>query len=453
MKPQKREEVIQSDLFRSRLENIINMNHALVKLSQTIDWNFLESKVSPLYALKGRPGLSIRLMSGLHILKQMYNLSDEGVCERWEHDPYFQHFCGEHYFQHRFPIERSSMTHFRKRVGEAFFITLLQESLHSAYQLGALKTKQVKRVVADTTVQPKAVTFPTDAKLRYQAIVALSCLSKKWGLHLRQSYLRVAKKALVASGRYRHAKQMKRAKKVEKKLPIFLGRLLRDIQRKLQTAESLKPHFKIALEKASQIHTQKKTDSAKIYSWHAPEVECISKGKAHKPYEFGCKVSIITNVNPAPAGHFVLHAAALHERPFDGHTLTPMLTEMQHQTGVECERVYVDRGYRGHKYPKKSRVFISGQKRGITATIKRELKRRSAVEPVIGHLKNEGRLGRNYLLGRQGDKINALMVAAGYNFKLLLRWLRFLLSFIFTAFIQPALFKNCFRLHNNFLSP
>jgi transposase, IS5 family len=303
--------------------------------------------------------------------------------------------------------------------------------------------------VVDTTVQPKAVAFPTDAKLRYQAIVALAGLSKKWGLVLRQSYVRVAKKALVASGRYRHAKQMKRAKKAEKKLHIFLGRLLRDIERKLQTAKAIKSYFKKALEKGSQIYRQKKTDSNKIYSWHAPEVECISKGKAHKPYEFGCKVSITTNVNPAPAGHFVLHAAALHQRPFDGHTLTPMLTQMQEQTGIEFERAYVDKGYRGHKHPQKNRVFISGQKRGITTTIKRELKRRSAVEPLIGHLKNEGRLGRNYLLGVQGDKINTLIAAAGYNFKLILRWLKLLLPFIFTFFRQLFLPKDALKIYFN----
>jgi IS5 family transposase len=431
MRPQKTEEVRQEDQFRSRLSNIINMRHALVKLSQSIDWEFLESKTLSFYAEKGRPGLAIRLIVGLHILKQMYNLSDEGVCDRWEHDPYFQYFTGESYFQHRFPIERSSMTYFRKRVGEEFFTGLLQESLHTAHKLGALETKQIKRVVTDTTVQEKAITFPTDAKLRYRAILGLANLSKEKGLLLRQSYVRVSKKAVVSSCRYRHAKQMKRAKKVEKKLLIYLGRIIRDIERKLEKTPLLKPCFKATLEKAHQIYTQKKTDTDKIYAWHAPEVECISKGKAHKPYEFGCKVSITTNVNAAPAGHFVLHAAALHGRPFDGHTLAPVLEQMQAQTGISFERAYVDKGYRGHRHPQKRRIFISGQKRGITPTIKRELKRRSVVEPLIGHLKNDGRLGRNYLQGMLGDKLNVLMVSAGYNFKLILRWLKFLWLWIF----------------------
>lgn len=442
MKPKAIEKLPQEDMFRARLDNIINMRHELVKLSETIDWDFLESKVISFYSTEGRPGIAVRLIVGLHILKHMYNLSDDNVCERWVHDPYFQYFCGENYFQHDFPIERSSMTHFRKRVGEDFCIALLQESLNTAHKLGALETKQIERVVVDTTVQPKAITFPTDAKLRYKAILSLTKLAKRHGLMLRQSYIRVGKKALVASGRYRHAKQMNRAKKVEKKLHIWLGRIIRDIGRKLEGREELKFYFGEALKKATQIHRQKKEDSEKIYSWHAPEVECISKGKAHKPYEFGCKVSITTNVNSAPAGHFVLHAAALHGQPYDGHTLNQVLEEIETQTGIESERAYVDKGYRGHKHPKKRRVFISGQKRGITATIKRELKRRSVVEPVIGHLKNEGRLGRNYLYGVQGDKINALMVSAGYNFKLILRWLR---KFFWLLFLW------CLSARNNFV--
>ena len=426
MKPKHQEKSPEIDLFRTRLDNIINMRHELVKLSEAVDWDFLDTKVSVFYATQGRPGIRARLMVGLHILKNMYNLSDEGVCERWVYDPYFQYFCGEEYFQHNFPIERSSMTHFRQRVGEDFFVTLMQESLNTAHKLGALETKQMDRVIVDTTVQPKAITFPTDAKLHYKAIVKLANLAKKNGVELRQSYVRVGKKTVAASARYRHAKQMKRAKKAEKKLNTWLGRIIRDIQRKTSNSDAQQAIFAQALTKAKKIYSQKKTDTDKIYSWHAPEVECISKGKAHKPYEFGCKVSITTNVNSAPAGHFVLHARALHGRPYDGHTLKQVIDEYQTQTGIEPYRIYVDKGYRGHDYPHQLRVYKSGQKRGVTGVIKKELKRRSAVEPLIGHLKNDGRLGRNYLLGATGDKINALMVAAGYNFRLILRWLKFL---------------------------
>lgn len=430
MKPRGQKVTKVDDLFRSRLDNIINTRHELAKLADSINWAFLESKVTPFYTDEGRPGLPTRLIVGLHLLKHMYNLSDEAVCERWVENPYYQYFCGEEYFQHRFPIERSSMTHFRNRVGEDFCVALLQESLHTAHQLGALETKNLKRTVVDTTVQPKAITFPTDAKLRYKAITSLVKLAKQNQVKLRQSYVRVGKLALIKSSRYRHAKQMKRAKKAEKKLHTWLGRIIRDIERKIDNDPILQNQFESALEKAKKIHQQQKNDTDKIYSWHAPEVECIAKGKAHKPYEFGCKVSITTNVNPAPAGHFVLHAKAFQGRPYDGHTLKPVLEELKIQTGIESERIYVDKGYRGHNHPKKLRVFMSGQKRGVTAAIKRELKRRSAVEPLIGHLKNEGRLGRNYLYGVDGDRINAVMVAAGYNFKLILRWLRDFLSSI-----------------------
>lgn len=396
MKPKAQEKSNTEDLFRNRLENIINMRHELVTLSEAINWNFLESKVSEFYSDEGRPGLPLRLIAGIQLLKQMYNLSDEAVCERWICDPYFQYFCGEEYFQHELQLDRSSMTQFRKRMGEEFCIALLQESLNTAHQLGALETKQMDKVITDTTVQPKAVTFPTDAKLCYKALIQLANLAKKNGVELRQSYVRIGKQLSIMSGRYRHAKQMKRAKKAENKLKKRLGRVIRDIERKIVGKEELEIIFAEALMKANQIFTQEKTDSDKLYSWHAPEVECIAKGKAHKPYEFGCKVSITTNLNPAPAGHFVLHTKALHGRPYDGHTLKQVITEYETQTGIKAKRSYVDRGYRWHDKIEGCQVFKSGQKRGVTKAIKKELRRRSVVEPLIGHLKNEGRMGRNY---------------------------------------------------------
>jgi IS5 family transposase len=412
------------DLFRSHLEQIINMQHELVKLSKAIDWDYLDKANAVFYAKDGRAGVKTRLIVGLHILKQMYNLSDESVCDRWINDPYFQYFCGEIYFQHVFPMERSSMTHWRKRVGEKYCETLVQESLRAAYQLGALRGKDLNKVVADTTVQPKVITFPTDAKLYYKALIALGKLAKKKGIQLRQSYIRVAKKLLVTSGRYQHAKQMRRATKTIKKLKTLLGRFIRDIERKTINDEELQQLFYLPLAKAQRILSQQRHYKNKLYSWHAPEVECIGKGKADKPYEFGCKVSLMTNLNSAPAGHFVIHAKAFHDNPYDGHTLNAVISDMSKTTGIEPERIYVDKGYRGHDYPYKFKVFKSGQKRGVTAANKKELRRRSVIEPVIGHMKNEGRLGRNYLKGILGDKLNVLLVAAGYNFKIILRWLR-----------------------------
>ncbi len=422
----KHPEISSDDLFRSRLDQMINMRHELVLLADRLDWEHLNNQLEPLYASTGRPSIPSRLMIGLHLLKQIHNLSDESVCERWVESPYFQYFCGEQFFQHKFPIERSSMTHWRKRVGEDFCLQLIQESLRVAFDSKALKKQHLQRVIVDTTVQSKAVTFPMDIKLRYRALLALVQLSKAHNLPLRQTYVRVAKKALMMSGRYRHAKQLKRARRVEKFIQVRLGRVLRDVRRQLSKPEyhSLRSIFAETIRKAWIAYRQQRNSKIKLYSWHAPEVECIGKGKADKPYEFGCKVSVTTNVNRAPGGHFVLHAGALHGRPYDGHTLKDVLEEMTKITGIEPERAYVDRGYRGHDYPNKHRVYRSGQKRGVTASIKKELRKRTIVEPIIGHLKSDGRLGRNYLKGELGDKQNALLAAAGYNFRLLLKWFR-----------------------------
>ena len=443
------------DLFRSRLDQIINMKHELVLLADRIDWSRLDDQVAPFYAVDGRPSIPSRLMIGLHILKHIHNLSDEAVCARWEVSPYDQYFCGETYFQHRFPIERSSMTHWRQRIGDDFCDQLLQESLRIAYQEKALSVRHVQRVVVDTTVQPKAVTFPLDVKLRYRALIALVQLAKAHQLPLRQTYVRVAKHALMMSGRYRHAKQLKRAKRQEKFIQIRLGRVIRDVQRQLNKRPELREAFAETLRKATIALHQARHSKVKLYSWHAPEVECIGKGKADKPYEFGCKVSVTTTINPAPGGHFVLHTAAFHGRPYDGHTLNDVVENTQALTGIEPKRIYVDRGYRGHDYPNRHRVFRSGQKRGVTGAIKKELRRRSVVEPVIGHLKSDGPMGRNYLKGQLGDQQNAVLCSAGYNFRLLLKWLKARFWCLFSG--RPLLEKlrQCVRLwfYNQIIPP
>ena len=325
------------DLFRARLDQIINMRHELVALADKIDWATLEEKQSPLFSTTGRPSIPSRLITGLHLLKAIHNLSDEVVCARWVENPYFQYFCGETFFQHEFPIELSSMTHWRQRVGEEFCQALIQESLRVAFQCKALKTKHLQRVVVDTTVQPKAVTFPTDVKLRYKALTALTQLAKVHGVSLRQSYARVAKKAVMMSERYRHARQMKRARKQEKFVQTRLGRVMRGIVRKTSDDPQLQTLFSEPLRKAYIAFKQQKNSAIKLYSWHAPEVECIGKGKTDKPYEFGCKVSITTHINRAPAGYFVLHAQALHGRPYDGHTLREVLENQIKQLGIEPE--------------------------------------------------------------------------------------------------------------------
>ena len=436
MKPKKQTPSGAEDFFRSRLDNIINLRHELVILAGKIDWDHLDEQVAPYFSHDGRPALPTRFMVGLLLLKHTFNLSDEGVCERWVCDPYFQYFTGEEFFQHAFPHERSNMTHWRQRVGPDFLEKLVQESLRIAHGEGALRTKDLKKVTVDTTVQPKNITFPTDAKLTYRAMVKLAALARKHDVKLRQSYIRVGKQALIMSQRYAHAKQFKRHKRKLKFLRTRLGRVIRDIDRKIDGNEERQEIFRDALNLAVKIRHQKtRQDTPKVYSLHAPEVECIGKGKAHKPYEFGCKVSVATTNALAPGGQFVLHVKALHGNPYDGHTLGPVIKELEQWTGIEPERIFVDKGYAGHNYPNKFRVYKSGQKRGLTPAIKKELRRRAAVEPLIGHMKQDSRMGRNYLLGKDGDKVNALLAAAGLNFRLLLRWFRkFLRLFLFALF-------------------
>jgi IS5 family transposase len=427
MRPKKHQTTGSNDLFRARLDQIINLKHELAQLADKIDWDWIDGEVAPLYSDKGRPGIETRFAIGLLLLKHIYGLSDEGVCERWVYDPYFQHFTGEEFFQHAFPHERSDLSHWRKRLGGELEL-LLAESLRVAHESGALRTKDLKRVTVDTTVQPKAIAFPTDARLLHAAIKGLNRLAQKHGVRLRQSYIRIAQRAAMMAGRYAHAKQFNRHRRQLRLLRTRLGRLIRDIRRKIAGQQQVEAAFEAALSRASQIRSQQQRQRGwKLYSFHAPEVECIGKGKASAPYEFGVKVSVVTTNVRAPGGQFVLHAMALPGNPYDGHTLRTVIENTQKLTGCEIERAYVDKGYRGHDAPHPRRVFISGQKRGVFGAIKRELRRRSAIEPVIGHLKAEGHLGRCYLKGRAGDAANAILTAAGYNFRRILAWLRMLL--------------------------
>jgi IS5 family transposase len=441
MRPRERRESGEQDLFRSRLDQVINMDHALVKLARTIDWRFLKDKFGAVYAdVGGRPPLPTRLMAGLAILKHTYNLSDEVVCELWIENPYYQYFCGEEFFQHELPLDRSSMTNWRNRMGDERLQALLQESLAVATKTGAMKPGDLARVIVDTTVQPKNITFPTDAKLLNRAREKLVKLAKKLGVELRQSYTRVGKFALIQHQRYAHAKQFKRAKRSLRKLKTYLGRVIRDIARKIDGDPGLETAFAHLLSLARRVRAQERGQRGpKIYSLHAPEVECIGKGKAHKPYEFGVKVSVATTLKHSKGGQFVVHAQALPGNPYDGHTLAGVIPAIEQLVGHTIERLHADAGYRGHNAPPeyKFKIYTSKQKRRVTPQIKREMRRRSAIEPVIGHTKNEHRMDCNYLAGRIGDVNNAILAAAGYNFRRLIRWLRdFLRLFLVTLFLS-----------------
>ncbi|ESZ58254.1 transposase [Mesorhizobium sp. L103C119B0] len=330
------------------------------------------------------------------------------------HRIYFQYLCGEEFFCHALPFDRSSMTRWRGRMGEERIMALLQESLSLAVKTGAMKPADTRQVIVDTTVQPKNVMFPTDAKLIHRARERLVRLARKTGLNLRQSYVRVGKLALIKHQRYAHAKQFKRANKALRRLKTYLGRTIRDIGRQIAGDAGLDALFK----------------------WPLYQAATVLEGKAHMPYEFGVKASVATTLKRSKGGQFALHAKALPGNPYDGHTLASVIPDIEETIGNEIGRILADAGYRGHNAPQshRFRVVTSGQKRRVTPAIKRQMRRRSAVEPVIGHIKAEHRMGRNYLAGQQGDAVNAILAAAGYNFSLLLRWLKGFLSLLIALF-------------------
>ena len=281
MKPREPGAGGQHDMFRSRLDQILDLGHEKVILADRIDWRFLSEKMGDVYTDgPGQPPLSTRLMAGLHILKYADDLSDDEVCARWLENPYYQYFCGEEFFRHDLPLDRSSMTRWRQRMGEDRLTALLQESLAVAVKTGAAKPADFTRVIIDTTVAEKDVAFPTDAKLIHKARQRLVKQAKRAGINLRQSYTRVGKRALIAHQRYAHAKQFKRANRQLRKLKTFLGRTIRDIRRKTCDDAELREAFVGPLWLAERVMTQKRRDPhPKVYSLHAPEVECLRLGQ------------------------------------------------------------------------------------------------------------------------------------------------------------------------------
>src|ERR1700729_641871 len=347
----------QDDLFRTSLEAIINLRHPLVRLAAEINWDFLAKRFSSVCRVgPGQPPLPTRLVAGLFILKHMHNLSDEALCDRWVENPYFQYLCGEAVFRHELPFDRSSLTRWRQRLGEEQIAALLQESLSVAHRSGAIESKDLERVVVDTTVQEKAVAHPTDARLIHRAIEKLVDLAKREGVKLRQSYLRLAKRAAIMVGRYTHAHQFKRARRELKFLRTRLGRIIRDIRRQIEDDGALEDRFGPLLDLALRVrHQEQRQRGPKVYSLHTPEVECIGKGKVRAPYEFGCKVSIVTPVTSPKGGQFVLHAEAHHGNPFDGHTLGPVIADLEKLTGVAVRRFTATRAIAATTIPTGSR--------------------------------------------------------------------------------------------------
>ena len=427
----------QTDLFRPLLESFIDLNHELALLANKIDWNLLENEFADLYSSVGRPSMPLRRMIGFLLLKRLYNLGDETVMESWIMNPYFQYFCGEEYFRHRPPCDPSDFVHFRKRLGEAG----IQKIFTYSVQIHG-KAAEGKMLISDTTVQENNTTFPTDAKLAKKVIQKCNDLAKKEGIKQRQTYRRISKQLLRESHNPKHPKRAEKAKKAVKKLRALAGRQIRELERQLSENQLLK--YKELLDICKKVIAQKRTDKDKIYSIHKFFTACIAKGKAHKKYEFGNKVGLA-----ATAKNLIITGVdAFFGNPYDGNTIEPLLEQMKTNLDFEVEEVVYDRGGRGQKEIrgvkistpnkplKRDSVYEKRKKR-------KKFRRRAAIEPVIGHLKREFRMGQNYLSGKESPKINALLAAAGWNFKKMMKSLKEqLFDFFFFRLFRSSADRN-----------
>ena len=414
------------ELFRSRLDSQIDLRHPLAQLAGRMPWAELEDALSatlpPAPVGGGRPALPVRLMAGLLYLKHAHDLSDEDVCWRWLENPYWQFFTGEVFFQTRLPCDPSSLTRWRKRLGEAGMEELLAQTIAAARSMKAITVRELKRVIVDTTVQEKAVAYPTDSRLLEVGRRKLVLLSKRHGIVLRQSYEREGPKLRRRAGGYAHAKQYKRMKRILRRQRTILGRLIRDIGRKLEGAnDTAKQALSMWLERAQRLHAQRPKDKGKLYALHAPEVECIGKGKARQPYEFGVKAGLAVTARKG----LIVGARTFPGNPYDGDTLAEQVEQVGILTGVKPETVIVDLGYRGRELDE-TQVLHRGKPKRLTRRQWLWVKRRQAIEPVIGHVKEDCRMRRCWLKGADGDALHAVACAAGYNIRWLLRWIALL---------------------------
>ncbi|HDR8957859.1 IS5 family transposase [Burkholderia vietnamiensis] len=411
----------EGDLFRHPLREQINLKHPLVRLAELIDWDRLSVAMSAGFvSRRGRPATSPRLIAGLLYLQHAFDLSDEDVVWQWEENPYWQVFTGETYLQTEPPIDPSSLTRWRKRLGEAGVEELLAETIEAAKRAKMIKTASLKRVIVDTTVMEKAIAHPTDSRLLERCREQLVKAADRHGLKLRQNYNREAPRLACQIGRYAHAKQYKRMRKALRTLRSRVGRVMRDVERQLGgVAQQGRAALEDLIGRTKRILSQKTKDKNKLYALHAPEVECISKGKARQPYEFGVKVSITTTHREG----LVIGARSMPGNPYDGHTLAEALEQAAILSDVSPEIAVVDRGYKGVAVDG-VQIYHPGLRRGITRGLRTMIKRRSAIEPAIGHMKADGKLDRNWLKGALGDAIHAVMCGAGHNLRMILRKLR-----------------------------
>ncbi len=440
MTPQKESPETQYDAFKNELQSIIDLNHPLAKISRCIDWKLFENKFGETYSEQGRPGKPTRLMVGLQYLKFTNDLSDEEVLEKWVENPYWQYFCGMRFFEHKMPIDSSSMTRWRKRVGEDGAELMLKETINTGLRTKVIKRTELERVNVDTTVQTKEIRFPTDARLYDRMRESIVKAAEEAKIELRQTYVRVGKKALFKQQNYARASQYNRSKKETRKLKTYLGRVVRDVERKMERENN--KNIEELLRLAQRLLSQEKKSKNKIYSIHEPDVECIAKGKATKKYEFGSKAGLVTSAK----SNWILGSKAFHGNPYDGHTLKESLEQSERLTGIKIIQAACDKGYRGNNYEGTANIIITdGRKKRISKSAKKWMRRRNAIEPIIGHSKSEHRLERNKLKGQLGDSINVIMSSCGFNIKKLTR--------AFCAIIGNwinALFSSNFNLKLNY---
>jgi len=412
----------QRELFRPMLEDFINMNQELVLLSKNIDWSYFEKEFSIYYSDKGAPSVPIRLMVGCLMLKHLYNLGDERIPEFWVRDVYFQYFCGGVHFEHKFPFDPSDFVHFRNRIGEAGVAKIFAYSVHLH---GSEVAKKSKFVLSDTTVQENNTTFPTDAKLCKKVIDNCNKIAEKQGVKQRQRYTRESKQLVRDTYNGKHPKRVKQAKKAKRRLKTIANAQVRELERKL-SQEQLK-QYKKEFDLYKRAINQQQGDTNKVYSLHKPFTRCIAKGKAHKQYEFGNKVGLITT---GKKGKKIITAIkAFLENPFDGHTIEPLLEQMENNELRLPDELAYDRGGKGKTQIKGVKIIIPGKAKASDTRYQKERKRkqcraRAGIEPIIGHLKTDFRMGQNYLLGEKGIQTNALMAATAWNLKKMMEKLK-----------------------------
>lgn len=438
------------DFFRARLDQMIDLRHPLAVLAQRLPWTQIEGALAPAFARRPRPGkvltdcdlfgtslelagaapspagrprLPIRLMVALLYLKHAFNLSDEELVERWSENVIWQYFSGQDYYTPTLPCDPTQLGRFRKAIGEAGVEEVLKATIDTAVAIKAVRPTEFERVIVDTTVQEKAIAHPTDSRLLDVARVHLVRLAKRAGIALKQTYAREGKALRRKASGYAHARQFKRLHRTLKRQRTILGIVMRDIRRKLDGATAvpvaLMQQLQTMLARAERIRTQRRKDKHKLYALHAPETECISKGKARKPYEFGVKASVATTHKSG----LVVGARTFPGNPYDGHVLREQIeqtTILLEDIGVAPRQAVVDLGFRGVDEDNPGiEIIHRGKYQSLTAPQRRWLRRRQAIEPMIGHLKSDHRMDRCWLRGEVGDALHAVLCGAGYN----LRWL------------------------------